>query len=193
MALLKRRTSREAEIPTSSLADIAFLLLIFFLVTTTIDVDTGIYMELPPPLEEDVPPPEIPDRNILTVLVNSQGDVLLEKEFVQIGDIRPYVKRFVNNRGADPTLSDSPGKAIVSFKTERQSKYEQYITVLDEIKMGFNELRNDEARRTGFRDYADYRSRLAEGEPDVISEEYPYRISIAEPDATNPSATGAGS
>ncbi len=193
MGMLKRRTSREAEIPTSSLADIAFLLLIFFLVTTTIDVDTGIYMELPPPLEEDTPPPEIPDRNILTVLVNSQGNVLLEKEFVQIGDIRPYVKRFVNNRGADPTLADSPDKAIVSFKTERQSKYEQYITVLDEIKMGFNELRDDEARGRGFRDYADYRTRLAEGSEDEIAQVFPYRISIAEPDATNPSATGSGS
>ncbi len=192
MGLLKRRTSREAEIPTASMADIAFLLLIFFLVTTTIDVDTGIYMELPPPLDENTPPPEIPDRNILTVLVNSQGDVLLEKEFVQINDIRPSVKRFVANRGADPTLSDSPGKAIVSFKTERQSKYEQYVKVLDEIKMGFNELRSEEARARGFRDYADYRARLPEGAEDEISAEYPYRISIAEPDATNPSAEGTG-
>ena len=191
MGLLKRRTSREAEIPTSSMADIAFLLLIFFLVTTTIDVDTGIYMELPPPLEEDTPPPEIPDRNILTILVNAQGDVLLEKEFVQIRDIRPTVKRFVNNRGADPTMSDSPDKAIVSFKTERQSKYETYVKVLDEIKMGFNELRNEEARSRGFRDYADYRNRLPEGQEDEVSGTFPYRISIAEPDATNPSAEGA--
>ena len=190
MPLLKRRTSREAEIPTSSMADIAFLLLIFFLVTTTIDVDTGIYMELPPPLE-DTPPPEIPDRNILTVLVNAQGNVLLEKEFVEIDAIRPYVKRFVTNNGADPTLSDSPDKAIVSFKTERQSTYEQYIKVLDEIKMGFNELRSEESQSMGYRDYEDYRTRLPEGDEDVVSGKYPYRISIAEPDATNPSAGGA--
>src|SRR5690606_34773292 len=188
MALLKRRTNREAEIPTASMADIAFLLLIFFLVTTTIDVDTGIYMELPPPLEEDVPPPEIPDRNILTVLVNAQGDVLLEREFVQIGDIRPFVKRFVTNNGADPTLSDSPDKAIVSFKTERSAKYEQYIRVLDEIKMGYNELRDEEAQSMGYRDYADYRARLQADEEDLVADKYKYRISIAEPDATNPSA-----
>ena len=190
MALLKRRTNREAEIPTASMADIAFLLLIFFLVTTTIDVDTGIYMELPPPLEEDVPPPEIPDRNILTVLVNAQGDVLLEREFVQIGDIRPFVKRFVTNNGADPTLSDSPDKAIVSFKTERSAKYEQYIRVLDEIKMGYNELRDEEAQSMGYRDYADYRARLQADEEDLVADKYKYRISIAEPDATNPSAAG---
>jgi biopolymer transport protein ExbD len=186
MPLLKRRTQREAEIPTSSMADIAFLLLIFFLVTTTIDVDTGIYMELPPPLEEDQTPPEIPDRNILTVLVNAQGNVLLEKEFVQISDIRPYVKRFVTNNGADPTLSDSPDKAIVSFKTERSAKYEQYIRVLDEIKMGYNELRDEEARSMGYRDYQDYRNRLPEGQEDVVADKYKYRISIAEPDGTNP-------
>lgn len=190
MALLKRRTNREVEIPTASMADIAFLLLIFFLVTTTIDVDTGIYMELPPPLEEDVPPPEIPDRNILTVLVNAQGDVLLEREFVQIGDIRPFVKRFVTNNGTDPTLSDSPDKAIVSFKTERSAKYEQYIRVLDEIKMGYNELRDEEAQSMGYRDYADYRARLQADEEDLVADKYKYRISIAEPDATNPSAAG---
>jgi biopolymer transport protein ExbD len=182
MGLLKRRTSREAEIPTSSLADIAFLLLIFFLVTTTIDVDTGIYMELPPPLEEEQPPPEIPDRNILTVLVNAQGDVLLEKEFTRIPEIRPAVKRFVSNRGEDPTLSDSPDKAVVSFKTERSAQYAQYVKVLDEIKMGFNELRDEEARQRGYRDYRDYKNRLPEGAEDEISDIYPYRISIAEPD-----------
>ncbi len=193
MGLLKRRTSREAEIPTSSLADIAFLLLIFFLVTTTIDVDTGIYMELPPPLEDEVEPPEIPDRNILTVLVNAAGNVLLEGEFTEISQIRPSVKRFVSNRGADPTLSDSPDKAIVSFKTERQSTYAQYVKVLDEIKMGFNELRAEESRRLGYRDYDDYKTRLPEGEEDVVADTYPYRISIAEPDATNPSADGSGS
>lgn len=183
MPLLKRRTNREVEIPTASMADIAFLLLIFFLVTTTIDVDTGIYMELPPPLEEDTPPPEIPDRNILTVLVNAQGDVLIEGEFAQMRDIRPLVKRFITNEGRDPTLSDSPDKGIVSFKTERSATYESYITVLDEIKMGYQEVRDEYARQvSGAPDYATYRERLPEGEEDQVSGKYPLRISIAEPD-----------
>ncbi len=183
MPLLKRRTTREAEIPTSSMADIAFLLLIFFLVTTTIDVDTGIYMELPPPLE-DVEPPEIPDRNILTVLVNAQGDVLLEKEFVQVQDIRPAVKRFVTNEGRNPNLSDSPDKGVVSFKTERAAAYESYIHVLDEIKMAYNEVREDYARQRFGVDYGTYLARLPEGTPDEVAEKYKTRISIAEPDAT---------
>lgn len=183
MPLLKRRASREVEIPTASMADIAFLLLIFFLVTTTIDVDTGIYMELPPPLEEDVPPPEIPSRNILTVLVNAQGDALIKGEFVQIRDIRPYVKRFITNEGRDPNLSDSPEKGVVSFKTERAATYESYIKVLDEIKMGYQEVRDEYARQlSGAPDYATYRERLPEDGEDQVAAKYPLRISIAEPD-----------
>lgn len=180
--LKKKRQREEVEIPTSSMADIAFLLLVFFLVVTTIDVDTGIYMELPPPLEEDVPPPEIPSRNILMVLVNAQGDVLIEGEFAAIRDIRPYVKRFVTNNGADPTLSDSPQDAIVSFKTERRAQYAQYINVLDEIKMAYIELRNEASQERFGIDYAAYRENIASRDEDEIRTLYPQRISIAEPD-----------
>jgi len=179
--MMKKRSRREVEIPTSSMADIAFLLLIFFLVTTTIDTDTGIYMELPPPLEEDVPPPEIPARNILNVLVNSQGDVLMDREFVSIREIRPTVKRFVTNNGVDPNLSDSPQDAIVSFKTERSALYDQYITVLDEIKMAYIELRNEESQRRFGVDYPVFRARV-DREEDDIRTMFPQRISIAEPD-----------
>ncbi len=184
MSLLKKRnSSREIEIPTSSMADIAFLLLVFFLLVTTIDVDTGVYMELPPPLEEDVEPPEIPSRNLLNVLVNAQGDVLIDGEFVRIQDIRPYVKRFVTNEGRDPNLSDSPDRAIVSFKTERRAQYEMYIRVLDEIKMAYTEIRNEYAQANfGAPDYATYRANLPEGAEDEVRDRYRQRISIAEPD-----------
>jgi biopolymer transport protein ExbD len=183
MSLLKKRRNRaESEIPSGSMADIAFLLLIFFLLVTTIDVDTGIYMELPPPLEEDIPPPEIPERNMLPILVNAQGDVLIRREFARVQDIRPMVKRFVTNRGQDPRMSDSPDVAIVSFKTERRAPYEMYIRVLDEIKMGYNELRNELARERFGVDYATYRANLQPGEQDVIRDTYRQRISIAEPD-----------
>jgi biopolymer transport protein ExbD len=186
MPLLKKRQRGGAEIPTSSMADIAFLLLIFFLVTTTIDTDTGIYMELPPKLEEDVTPPEIPDRNILMVLVSQDGRVLIEGEESQLNQIRPYVKRFITNEGRDPGLSDSPQKGVVSFKTERNAKYEMYVEVLDEIKMGFNEVRDEAARAQGAPDYETFRANYAGEGKDPISDKYPTRISIAEPDATNP-------
>lgn len=189
MPLLKRRTSRESEIPTASMADIAFLLLIFFLVTTTIDADSGIYMQLPPPITDDNPPPEIPDRNLLTVLVNSNGDVLVEGEFMQISNIRDEVKRHVLNQGQDPSYADNPDAAIVSFKTERGTDYGTYIEVLDEIKAAYIEIRNDYARQVAGVDYNTYKGRLAEGETDEVAETYPIKISLAEPDPGGQSAS----
>ena len=97
MSLLKKKKRKEAEIPTSSMADIAFLLLIFFLVTTTIDVDTGIGMVLPPKLEEDVEPPPIKERNVLKILVNEQGLVLVEDQPSAVQLIREEVKKHVLN------------------------------------------------------------------------------------------------
>ena len=179
----KRGVRPTPDIPLASQADIAFLLLCFFLVVTTFDTDTGIYMELPPPLDENVTPPEIPSRNLMNVLVNAEGQVLIDSDYVQISDIRPLVVRFVTNFGRVEGLSDSPQDAIVSFKTERRAAYEMYLSVLDEIKMAYLEIRNNEARsRFGVTDYATYRSLLGEDEEDQIREDYPQRISIAEPD-----------
>ncbi|WP_251981176.1 ExbD/TolR family protein, partial [Salinibacter ruber] len=79
--LEKRRSDREeASIPTAGMADIAFLLLIFFLVTTTINVDTGIGMTLPPKLKPEQEPPPVKERNLMNVLVNASGDVLVDEE-----------------------------------------------------------------------------------------------------------------
>lgn len=185
MAMLKKRERRTAEIPTASMADIAFLLLIFFLVTTTIDVDTGIIMQLPPPLEEDVKPPPIKERNMLAVLVNAAGDVLVEGEVASIARIREEVKKHVLNNGADPRYSESPPKAIVSLKTDRQTPYDIYIQVLDEMRMGYREIWDSEARRLGFTDYETYRVRIdnQEGAVDQVKEKYKEKISLAEPDA----------
>ena len=191
MPLLKRRTKRTAEIPTASMADIAFLLLIFFLVTTTIDVDSGIYMQLPPKLDPNVEPPEIQDRNLLTVLVSAAGDVLVEGEFMQISGIRDEVKRHVLNEGRQPGYSDSPDVAIVSFKTERGTKYQVYVDVLDEIKAAYIDIRNDYARQIAGVDYATYKARLEEGETDLVAEKYPIKISLAEPDPGGAAAPAA--
>jgi biopolymer transport protein ExbD len=183
MSLLKRRARATGEIPTSSMADIAFLLLIFFLVTTTIDTDTGIGMVLPPPLEDETPPPPIQERNLLNVLVNQHGQVLVDGQYMaNIAAIRQEVIRHVTNEGRDPNYSDSPDKAIVSFKTERNAQYAMYINVLDEIRMGYNEIRDSFARELGAPDYVTYRARLQEGAQDQVRERYPLKISIAEPD-----------
>lgn len=181
MPLLKPRAKRDAEIPSSSMADIAFLLLIFFLVTTTIDADKGIYMQLPPKLDEQVPP-EINQRNLLNVLVNADGQVLIDNEVTNIAAIRDLVKRHITNRGREPNLSVSPDQAVVSFKTKRGLSYENYIGVLDELKSAYAELRNEAARQQFGVDYATYKARLGEEDVDEIAELYPVKISLAEPD-----------
>lgn len=117
---MKKRI-RAGEIPTASMADIAFLLLIFFLVTTTIDMDKGLGLVLPPKGEEK----EIPKRNISNILINARGNILLDKEPIQMRDIRQVVleKMAVND------------KLIFSVKTHPKARYQAYVNVLDQLKM----------------------------------------------------------
>ncbi len=184
MPLLAVRPRRVAEIPTSSMADIAFLLLIFFLVTTTIDVDTGIGMVLPPAL--DTPPPELHDRNMLSVLVNAEGQLLVEQQPLAVDALRATVQQHVMNCSAGyaclPQYAVRPDKAVVSLKTDRATPYDAYIGVLDEVWMGYRVVWDAEARRRGFPDYAAYRMALPVGEADAIRTAFKPQISIAEPD-----------
>ena len=117
---MKKRV-RAGEIPTASMADIAFLLLIFFLVTTTIDMDKGLGLVLPPKGEEK----EIPKRNISDILINARGDILLDKEPIQMRDIRQVVREKM-------AAND---KLIFSVKTHPKARYQAYVNVLDQLKM----------------------------------------------------------
>lgn len=166
----------------ASMADIAFLLLIFFLVTTTIDVDTGIGMTLPPKLEENQEPPPVKERNMLKILVNAQGQVLLEEKPSAVRMIRDEVKKHVLNEGVDPNYAEAMSKAVVSLKTDRQTPYDTYIQVLDEIWMAYFEMWDAEAKRMGFANYDAYKASLGEDEENVIREKVKAQISIAEPD-----------
>ena len=118
---MKKRRFKGGEIPTASMADIAFLLLIFFLVTTTIDTDKGLGIILPPKGDTI----EIKKKNILNCLINSSGNVLLGSEPVKIQDINRVVKEKlrVNN------------KLIISVKTHGKSRYRDYVKVIDQLKM----------------------------------------------------------
>jgi len=118
--LKNKERKRDVEIPQGSLADIAFLLLIFFLVTTTIDMDKGLEMVLPAKGEQQ----EVNKKNISNLLVNANGDILLDEEPVQLRDIKPLVTQKLQ---ANPNL-------IISVKTDRRTKYQRYIDVLDELK-----------------------------------------------------------
>ncbi len=180
--LAGKKPREEAKIPTSSMADIAFLLLIFFLVTTTIDVDTGIGMTLPPELDPTVEPPPIKERNVLKILVNEAGQVLLEDRPSSIGQIRAEVRTHVTNEGQDPRYAESPGKALVSIKTDRQTPYNTYIQTLDEVWMAYFELWDIEARKLGHLNYHAFRKTIESREENTIRDKYPAQISLAEPD-----------
>jgi biopolymer transport protein ExbD len=177
--LKKKRDKESGEIDGSSLADIAFLLLIFFLVVTTIDVDTGIGLVLPP-IPDDIEPPPVRERNLLNILVNSQGMILIDEEPASLNNVRDRIKTFVDNNGADPNLSESPDDAIVSIKTDRRTPYNIYIDMLDEVMGAYAELRHQASMdRFG----VPFTSLEQNSEQyDEIRELYPKKISIAEPD-----------
>lgn len=150
------------EVNAGSMADIAFLLLIFFLVTTTIETDSGLDRMLPP-----IEPPEsavvIKEKNIFTVNINKKGQLLVEDELLELRALRAAAKAFLEN-GADgsctycqgskdPAASDNPTKAVISLKSDRETKYSTYITVQNELVGAYNDLRNREARRIYGRDF----------------------------------------
>jgi biopolymer transport protein ExbD len=118
----KKRRFKGGEIPTSSMADIAFLLLIFFLVTTTIDTDKGLGIVLPPAGDVEI---EIRKENILNCLINSQGKVLLDEEPTPIETISRIVSRKLREND----------KLIVSVKAHPKTAYTDYIRVIDQLKM----------------------------------------------------------
>jgi biopolymer transport protein ExbD len=178
--MLKKKRGRESgDIDGSSLADIAFLLLIFFLVVTTIDVDTGIGLVLPP-IPDDIEPPPVRERNLMNILVNAQGMVLINEQPSAIASVREEVRRFVDNNGVDPDLSESPDDAIVSIKTDRRTPYNVYIDMLDEVMGAYEELRH----QASMEQFGVPFSSLEQGSERraQIQEMYPKKISIAEPD-----------
>lgn len=189
----RRQDRDEAKVPTAGLADIAFLLLIFFLVTTTINVDTGIGMTLPPKLEDEEPPP-VKERNLFNILVNAQGELLIEDERADIGELRDQVKAHVTNFGDDPDLSESPDDAVISIKTDADTPYETYIDVLDEVWMAYREIWDQIARTNQtpggddagldqtYDSYQEYYNTLDPEDENLIREAFKAQISIAEPD-----------
>jgi biopolymer transport protein ExbD len=174
----KKGNRTTAEIPAGSMADIAFLLLIFFLVTTTMDTERGLQLLLPP--IPDGPPPivDVRQRNIQIVLVNQNDDLLVDGEYTRIERLRERTKEFISNPHNRSDMAESPDKAIISLRADRGTSYEMYIHVQNELKGAYNELRDDEAMRQ-------FGRRFRELPPDAqraIREIYPQRISEAEPE-----------
>lgn len=146
------------EVNAGSMADIAFLLLIFFLVTTTIETDVGIERKLPRLDGEKI---EHHQRNILSVLIDNEGKLMVNEELVDYKDLRQLVTSFVDNGGAradgvycdycqgecNSASSDNPAKAIVSLQSQRETSYGTYIAIQNEIVAAYNTLRNRESNR----------------------------------------------
>lgn len=184
------------EIPNASMADIAFLLLTFFLMTTTVANDKGIFLTLPPPPEsnrtEDV---EIQERNLFKIQVNSYDNVLVESEpwTGSDNDLILMIKKFVLNYGADPASSDNPEKAIVSLKTDRGTSHKKFIEILDAAEAAYNQIYAERAGITveRWRDISAAATRDPEmqmlydkgrgARPGGGAVEIPKNISIAEP------------
>ena len=200
------------EVNAGSMADIAFLLLIFFLVTTTIETDSGLNRKLPP-MEDVVDPPVIKQRNIFTVVVNKNNDLLVEEEPMEISELRAAAIAFLDNGGGkgadacdfcqgarDTSSSDNPDKAVISLKNDRETDYKVYIAVQNELVAAYNDLRNREFKRLypsaglSFVDadskYSDPRTSSSVKEAlkpklDAIKKLFPQKLSEAEPSKTN--------
>lgn len=198
-----------SEINAGSMADIAFLLLIFFLVTTTMDVDSGIARKLPeksPENQEDV---IVKEKNVFDITVNRSNQILIEGEkYVKVNEIRPLVVEFIDNGGGignavdgkpgepcdycggtkDPNSSDHPSKAVVSLQSDRGTSYGMYISIQNEIEGAYTELRNKLGLRLYKRsyddlvkDYGDTPSESLKAKIDDLKNKYPQIISEPEP------------
>lgn len=164
------------------MADIAFLLLVFFLVTTTIPNEKGLLIQLPP-AETEIEPTELKERNVFTVRINSADRLLVENEPLEdVYRLREMVKEHVMNPSRDATKSESPEKAVISLKNDRGTSYDRFITVLDQLQGAYYEIYAERAGITA----QEYRN-LDRTDPRQLElwnqgkEGIPMAISIAQP------------
>ncbi len=196
------------EVNAGSMADIAFLLLIFFLVTTTVEKDKGILRSLPPIQPPNETPVIIKQKNLFTVLLNKNDDLLVEDERMKVKDLRKAAIEFLDNGGVsdkssedycsyckgdrDEHSSDNPDKAIVTLQHDRETSYGKYIAVQNELVAAYSVLRNREAQRlyntTFTKMLADKEDVYYQGDLeklkeriDIIKKMFPLKLSEAEP------------
>lgn len=198
---------KSPEINAGSMADIAFLLLIFFLVTTTMNVDMGIARKLPEKTDQksDV---IVKEKNVLDIVINRNNQLLIENELVNVSDVKKIAMKFIDNGGGigtpkddkpgepcdyctgdrDPNSSDHPSKAVISLQSDRGTKYGMYISVQNEIEEAYVELRNKLSVRLYGRslddieaDYNNNPSESLKAKIDNIKEKYPQIISEPAP------------
>lgn len=183
------------EINASSMADISFLLLIFFLVTTTMSVDKGLSRRLPPPLPPNMEKTDIDvkKRNIFIVLINSNNQLLVQGEALDVKGLREKAKTFIKNEADDASLPEklpvevefdgikeqvlTTKNHVISLQNDRGTQYQKYIEVQNELVAAYNELRNEMAQDRFGMKYDE----LDENRQKAIQTIYPQKISEAEP------------
>lgn len=180
------------EINSSSTADIAFLLLIFFLITTSMDTDRGLARRLPAPPEKDQKQDDVKlkERNVLQVFLNMNDQLMCGNEYISVDQLRTKAKEFIANPYNDEAkpekyAKDIPffgnmmitDKHVVSLRCDRGSSYKAYIAVQNELVAAYNELREELAQEKWQKEY----TKLDETQQDAIREIYPQKISEAEP------------
>lgn len=177
------------EINAASTADIAFLLLIFFLVATTMNVDTGIQRVLPPYSTEQQKPDELNERNALLVNIDMNNRIGIKGEPISLADLKDRAKEFILNANDDPTLPvkeiveiDLIGpypvsKGVISLKNDRGTNYETYISVQNELTKAFNEIRDN----LSMMKFGTRFLNLNEQQREAIQKAVPLKISEAEP------------
>ncbi len=178
MARNKSRLTNE--INAGSMADIAFLLLIFFLVTTQIVEDKGIMVKLPPWSEDEPDITKLNKRNVFSVLVNAQNQLLVRGELEDISDLKERAKEFIANPKKREDLAEKPTRAIISLKNDRGTNYKTYLEVYNELKAAYNELWNEESRKLFGKDYSEDLPIHMQKE---IRGKIPFVLSEAEPTA----------
>jgi biopolymer transport protein ExbD len=186
--MAKRETP---EVNAGSLADIAFLLLIFFLMTTTMDTDSGLGRTLPQPIPPDEePPPPIRERNVFEVLINANNQLLVEGSPMELRELKDAAKEFIANPMNLETMPEvviveipeigtiaTTPKAVISLQNDRGTEYQTYLSVQNELQRAYNELRDELAQRTFNKSYDE----LEVERQKAIREVYPQKISEAEP------------
>ena len=176
----------------SSSADIAFMLLIFFLITTSMDTDKGLARRLPPPVPKDQKKQDVDinKRNLLIVLINSNNEILCGDQFVDIKQLKDKVKEFIDNPDNDENKPEkveedvpffgkimTAKKHVISLQNDRGTEYQAYISVQNELAKAYNELRDDLSKKKFGMAFAE----LDEEQQKAVQQVYPQKISEAEP------------
>ncbi len=177
------------EINSSSQADIAFLLLCFFLMTTSMDVDYGITRRLPPPVEQNDEDVKVKERNVMNVLVNKSDRLSINGYPSDISMLKDEAKRFMTPRDGDETAPEVDykeiellgrvpmSKGVISLQNDRGTSYAMYISVQNELARAFNELKDEMSMKRFGKHY----DKLNEDQIKAINEAVPVRVSEAEP------------